>query len=137
MQMLAKGHVFVGWGQNPWFTEFDAAGNVVYDGHFAKEADSYRAYRLNWHGRPATRPAVVARRSGGRVTLYASWNGATDVRRWQVLAGPSARRLKPVRTVSRTGFETSIELKSGARLFAVKAVGRGNAGRASAAVAPS
>ena len=137
MQMLAKGHVFVGWGQNPWFTEFDAGGNVVYDGHFAKEADSYRAYRLNWHGRPATRPAVVARRSGGRVTLYASWNGATDVRRWQVLAGPSARRLKPVRTVSRTGFETSIELKSGARLFAVKAVGRGNAGRASAAVAPS
>jgi Arylsulfotransferase (ASST) len=123
MQMLPKGHVFVGWGQNPWFTEFDAAGHVVFNGYFAKDADSYRAYRLKWRGRPAVRPIAAVRRSGGRVTVYASWNGATGVSRWQVLAGPSGRKLKPVRTVARTGFETAIELTTGAKMFAVHAVG--------------
>jgi hypothetical protein len=134
VQMLPKGHVFVGWGQNPWFTEFDATGHVVFDGYFAKDVgDTYRAYRLKWSGRPATRPAIAVRRTGGRVTVYASWNGATNVTRWQVLAGPSARRLKPVRTAPRTGFETAIELKTVARLFAVRAVGFPGAGATSAA----
>jgi hypothetical protein len=133
VQMLPKGHVFVGWGQNPWFTEFDARGNVVFDGYFAKDADSYRAYRLTWRARPATRPAIAARKTSAGVTVYASWNGATNVTRWQVLAGRTARSLKPVRTVPRTGFETAIELKTGARLFAVRAVGFPGAGATSAA----
>jgi hypothetical protein len=137
VQMLPKGHVFVGWGQNPWFTEFDGAGQVVFDGYFAKDADSYRAYRLTWRGRPATRPAIAARRTGGRVTVYASWNGATNVARWQVLAGPSARGLKPVRTVPRTGFETAIDVQASAKLFAVRAVGFPGARATSAAVAAS
>jgi hypothetical protein len=137
VQALGNGHTFVGWGQNPWFTEFDARGRVVFDGHFAKDANSYRAYRLVWHGRPASRPAITARRSGSRVTIYASWNGATDVTRWQVLAGRSARTLNPVRTVRRTGFETRIELRTGARLFAVRAMGVRSAAATSAAVAAS
>jgi hypothetical protein len=137
MQMLPKGHVFVGWGQNPWFTEFDARGHIVFDGYFTKDADSYRAYRLTWRARPATRPAIAARRTGGHVIVYASWNGATNVTRWQVLAGRNARSLKPVRTVPRTGFETAIELKAGARLFAVRAVGFPGARATSAATAAS
>jgi hypothetical protein len=135
--MLAKGHVFVGWGQNPWFTEFDAAGHVVFDGSFSKDADSYRAYRFVWHGRPAGRPSIAVRKTVGRVTVYASWNGATDVRSWQVLSGRNARSLKPVRTVRRTGFETRIDVKAGARLFAVKAIGGRGAAATSAARAPS
>jgi hypothetical protein len=137
VQMLAKGHVFVGWGQNPWFTEFDAAGHVVFDGSFSKDADSYRAYRFVWHGRPAGRPSIAVRKTAGRVSVYASWNGATDVRSWQVLSGPNARSLKPVRTVRRTGFETRIDVKAGARLFAVKAVGSRGAAATSPARAPS
>jgi hypothetical protein len=128
VQMLRKGHAFVGWGQNPWFTEFDADGNVVFDGHFAKGADSYRAYRLTWHGRPRTRPAIGVQTIGpGRVMVYASWNGATDVRQWQVLAGSSSVTMKPVRIAARTGFETKVELKSGAKVFAVKALGTSGA----------
>ena len=138
VQLLPKGHVFVGWGQNPWFTEFDVAGHVVFDGSFAKEADSYRAYRFTWQGRPAGRPAIAVRRvDSGRVAVYVSWNGATGVTRWQVLAGPNARKLKPVRTVPRTGFETAIELKSGARMFAVRAVGFSGARATSAAATAS
>ena len=138
VQMLPNGHLFVGWGQNPWFTEFDRAGHVVFDGYFAKGlADSYRAYRLTWQGLPTRRPAIAVRRTGSQVTVYASWNGATGVSRWQVLAGPNARKLKPVRTVSRTGFETAIELKTGARMFAVHAVGFSGAKATSAAAGAS
>jgi hypothetical protein len=71
------------------------------------------------------------------VTVYASWNGATNVKRWQVLAGPSVRKLKPVRTAVRTGFETAIALKTGARIFAVRAVGFPGANATSTAIAAS
>jgi hypothetical protein len=54
-----------------------------------------------------------------------------------VLAGPNARRLKPVRTVSATGFETAIELKTGARMFAVRAVGFSGPKATSLAATPS
>jgi len=63
MQVLPDGHVLVGWGSEPWFTEFAADGTVVFDGHFAKGADSYRGYKFEWHGEPTGRPTVVARKS--------------------------------------------------------------------------
>jgi hypothetical protein len=124
MQLLRDGHVFVGWGAQPWFTEFAAGGKVVFDGRFVKGADSYRAYKFEWHGHPQGRPAVVARKAGnGRVTVYVSWNGATDVTRWRVLAGASSAGLTPLRTTRRRGFETAIELKTDARFFQVGALG--------------
>jgi hypothetical protein len=42
------------------------------------------------------------------VKVYASWNGATEVATWQVLAGPSPDRLRPVASAPRDGFETAI-----------------------------
>ena len=68
---------------------------------------------------------------------YASWNGATDVVRWQVLAGPGAGQLKPLQTVAKNGFETPIRLTKSAAFYAVKALGRdGNVLGTSVAVAP-
>jgi len=41
------------------------------------------------------------------VTGYASWNGATEVGSWVLLAGPSTSQLRTVSAVTpRTGFET-------------------------------
>src|SRR5918992_519576 len=63
-QFLPNGHVLVGWGQAPYVTEFDRAGEVVFDLRFGgKGADSYRAYRAEWTGRPADDPALAARRA--------------------------------------------------------------------------
>jgi hypothetical protein len=124
MQVLPDGHVFVGWGAEPWFTEFAPDGKVLFDAHFVKGADSYRAYKFEWQGGPTDRPAVVARKSGGgRVTVYASWNGATDVSRWQFLAGSTSAEVRPVQTVESAGFETAIELKTDATFFGVRALG--------------
>jgi hypothetical protein len=47
-------------------------------------------------------------------TVYVSWNGATEVSRWQLLQGPRKAELRPIRVVAKTGFETRIPLGTGA-----------------------
>jgi hypothetical protein len=56
------------------------------------------------------------------MTVYVSWNGATQVAKWQVVAGPTAGELKPVKTMRRTGFETTIALPSMTGYVAVVAL---------------
>jgi hypothetical protein len=77
---------------------------------------SYRTYRFPWAATPASPPAVAALASGAGtrpVTVYASWNGATGVTSWRVLAGPSPQQLAPVATAARAGFETAIPTPAG------------------------
>ena len=109
VQTLASGNTFVGWGSQRWFTEYDAAGNAVFDGRLARGNDTYRAYRFPWIGAPAANPRIVARRgSGTSMTVRASFNGATGVARWQLLAGASPSTLHQISTVPTAGFETAI-----------------------------
>ena len=110
LQALPDGHMFLGYGQRPYFTEFDADGREVFDAHFTAHTTSYRAYRFAWKGDPLTRPAVAVSRSGGFVTVYASWNGATRVARWRVLAGRTAHTMHPVAGAPKRGFETPITI---------------------------
>jgi hypothetical protein len=125
-QFLPDGHVFVGWGSNPYFTEFDRNGRVLLDVRFGSGgADSYRAFRYPWTGRPSDRPAVVVRStSDGQSVVAASWNGATEVARWRVLAGREPGRLQPLTMAAKDGFETSIRVPSSARYVAVQALDR-------------
>jgi hypothetical protein len=118
-QFLANGHVFVGWGSQPYFTEFDREGRVLLDGHFGVEGtDSYRAFRLDWTGRPVEHPRV---RLAGDIA-YVSWNGATDVDRWQVLAGPDPQHLQPIASEPKTGFETTVAVETNAPVVQVRAL---------------
>ena len=57
-------------------------------------------------------------------TLYVSWNGATEVRKWRLLAGTAVKSLRPVATVSKSGFETAIPLRGSAGWVAVLALDR-------------
>jgi hypothetical protein len=122
MQDLPDGHVLVGWGAVPYVTEFTRSGSVVFDAHFGKGADSYRAFRFPWVGRPTDRPAVRVRRDGDAVTAYASWNGATEVRSWRLVAGEAPGSLRPVATAARQGFETTLAGTSKAPDVAVEAL---------------
>ena len=123
-QFLADGHVFVGWGSQPYFTEFDREGRVLLDGRFGVEGtDSYRAYRLAWTGQPAEAPALVVEPRGGeRHTAYVSWNGATEVARWQVLAGANAQALHRVAERDTEGFETALPFETDKAVVAVRAL---------------
>jgi Arylsulfotransferase (ASST) len=126
-QFLPNGHVFVGWGSNPDFTEFDQNGRVVLDASFGRqggrpgsEADSYRAYRFDWTGRPTDDPRVAMRPG----KLYVSWNGATGIERWDVFAGADPQHLRRVATHTKTGFETAIPFRAPAGYVEVQAVAR-------------
>ena len=125
MQSLPGGDVVVGWGVGQRFSQFAASGRRMVEGSFQPGWESYRAYRLDWAARPDTAPVhAVEARSDGTATVYASWNGATDVATWDVLAGPSAHALSPIRSAPRKGFETPIAVRGGAGLLAVAALDR-------------
>jgi hypothetical protein len=110
VQVLAGGGWLVGWGQSPYVSEFAPSGQLLFDAHMPSSYQSYRTFRQAWTGQPTTPPAFALERSGARATVYASWNGATGVASWRVLAGPAATSLAPVGAVSRAGFETAIAL---------------------------
>lgn len=122
MQVLSNGNVFVGWGSEPYFTEFNKAGRVVLDGKFAGTFQSYRAFRLPWSGTPAEKPAIAALREGDAITIYASWNGATEASRWQVIGGPDTSSFEPLGSAKRTGFETPIKIAAAPAYVAVQAL---------------
>jgi hypothetical protein len=122
MQLLPGGHVFVGWGSEPYFSEFSRDGELLFDASFPPEVESYRAFRFQWMGEPQTRPEIVAEiGEGDEVRVYASWNGATEVATWRVLAGPGPEDLEAVGSFPRAGFETIATLQAQGPYFAVKA----------------
>ena len=122
VQVLPNGNVFVGWGSEPRLSEFSHEGELIFDAAFPAAVDSYRAFRFPWKGEPQTRPAVVAESGAGdEVKVYVSWNGATEVATWQVLAGSGPDELESVGSVPRKGFETAVTLQTGEPYLAVRA----------------
>jgi hypothetical protein len=123
-ERLPGGHTFVGWGSQGRFSEFDEHGRLLFDGRVQHGYDTYRAYRAPWHGTPRGDPALAVERHGGGVTAYVSWNGSTDVQRWQVLTGPSAEGLHPAGApVAWEDLETAIPVADPGRYLAVAALG--------------
>ena len=121
-QTLAGGNVFAGFGSEPFISEFSARGKLLFDGSLPTDDGSYRAFAASWDGTPTSRPLAVARRaSAGHVTVYVSWNGATDVASWQVLTLTADGALRPAATVAWRGFETRVTFHSGATGFVVRA----------------
>jgi hypothetical protein len=109
-QSLSNGDNLIGWGSQPYITEFNPRGQTVFDARFVDANQSYRAYRLGWTGTPVAKPSVGTRVSGGKLTVYASWNGATQVSRWRILGGTSPASLEPVGGAARSAFEVGISL---------------------------
>ncbi len=110
VQALPDGNSFVGWGQQPYFTEFNSQGQMVFDGRFVGSNSSYRAYRFPWSGTPSGAPSVAASTSGSTTNVYVSWNGATRVASWRVLAGPAPGSLEAIVTSAKQGFESQISI---------------------------
>jgi hypothetical protein len=107
-QFMPGGNAFVSWGNQAAVTEFSRAGKVVWHATLGSGIDTYRGFRFAWDAEPAEPPAAAARADGDAMTVYASWNGATRVARWQVLTGASRGSLQLAGEADRTGFETAI-----------------------------
>ncbi len=125
VQTLPNSNAFVGWGSAPYLSEFSRDGELLFDARFPLEVESYRAYRSPWEGHPADAPAVAAEAGPeDGVTLYASWNGATEVATWEVLAGPGQGNLESLGSAPRKGFETAIAFDTDEPYVAVRAKDR-------------
>ena len=47
-QTTASGHLVVGWGSQPYFSEFNAAGHLLFNAQFPTGVNTYRAYLSSW-----------------------------------------------------------------------------------------
>ncbi|MGI9005117.1 MAG: arylsulfotransferase family protein [Streptosporangiaceae bacterium] len=120
-QLLPHGGVFVGWGTNPYFSEFSADGKLLLEGRLTKGDPAYRSYIGDWAGHPTDPPAAAARHHAGGAMVYASWNGATEVASWAVLAGRTSSTLTQVGAAHKHGFETAIPVRAKGPFFAAEA----------------
>jgi hypothetical protein len=122
VQTLDDGNVFVGWGQVPYLSEFSASGKLIFDGAFPSPNISYRSRVRSWVGHPDDPPRVAVARRGGKTTVRASWNGATEVARWKVLGATGGGSLTAVAQHKKAGFETAIAVAAGPTRFEVQAL---------------
>jgi hypothetical protein len=121
-QVLPNGNVFVGWGRALAISEFSPDGKMLFDLTLPAENRSYRAFRFPWNSQPDGAPAADAERtSSEEARVFASWNGATEVASWEVLAGPGPDRLESLGEVPRDGFETAMLARTSDAYLAVKA----------------
>jgi hypothetical protein len=122
MQVLPGSRVLIGWGNLPYFSEFTANGTLILDGQYPAGDQTYRVFSAAWTGQPTDQPAAAARPgpAGGSV-VYASWNGATRVASWTVLAGSSPNKLAQAGSRGGHGFETAITVNNPGPYFAVTA----------------
>lgn len=139
LQLLEDGNWFVGWGQEPFLSEYSPQGALLFEAHLPRYVRSYRDLHFIWAAVPARAPAFAfrPRASGATGIVYASWNGATGVSAWRLLAGASASSLTAAAQTPRTGFETAIAVPAGTTGpdLAVQALGPGGEVLASSAAA--
>jgi hypothetical protein len=123
VQALENGNMLIGWGAEPYVSEYTAGGSLVFDARLPKAAESYRSYRFQWTGFPTGAPSVAAAAgAAGTTNVYASWNGATTVASWRVLTGPSSSQLTIVASAPKSGFETTIPTPGNPPYLAVQAL---------------
>ena len=122
VQVLPNGNSLVGWGNRGRASEYGADGSLLLDLRLARGYDSYRAFKFPWVGRPASRPrAAIASQGKGR-TAFVSWNGATEVAAWELLAGGEGGLGATGVVVPATGFETRVDV-TGRQFVALQALG--------------
>jgi hypothetical protein len=123
-QTLPSGDTVVGFGGVPAISEFAPDGALLFDAHQPWDMSFYRAFRYPWSATPASPPAVLASENdtAEETIVHASWNGATGVASWRVLAGPSAQALAPQTTIPSVGFESSTTLPKKFAYAAVQAL---------------
>ncbi|MDA8376010.1 MAG: hypothetical protein M0Z50_02845, partial [Planctomycetia bacterium] len=112
----------MGWAVDAGFSEFGPDGEVLLDGQLTAPCESYRAFRQTWQAQPTRPPAVAAQHSGAAMTVYASWNGATEVGSWLVLGGARPSSLSPLGTAPKAGFESQVQVPSATAYVAVQAL---------------
>ena len=112
VQFLANGDRFVGWGGQRGFSQYTQNNELVFHAEIGSQAMptwSYRTFKGPWSGRPTTLPDLYTYSWNcyWNTSMYASWNGATDVESWRFYGGPSDDGpFEETAFVAKDGFET-------------------------------
>jgi len=152
LQVMENGNVFMGWSERGLMSEHAADGTLLVEAYFSVDwIGNYRSYEYpmdRWVGKPNRPPDVVARAFtddsfGTRTRVWVSWNGATEVKSWEVLkavptgvvvGSNAARKLEGTRkvdsksgslllaAVSKHGFETTIDVHGFVAYLVVQAI---------------
>lgn len=113
-----KQEVFMGWGGSAMWTQHDIYGTLLCEVHFApsllyflEKVKSYRVFKYwGWKGDPQWPPSAKIHEG----KLYASWNGATEVRSWRVEGRrddeEDVGKFETIASADKLGFETAIDL---------------------------
>jgi hypothetical protein len=122
-QILPDGHVFIGWGIQPYASEFTSSGKLLWDFSVPGiQFQSYRTFKYPWTGAPDTNPALVASRKDGEVTAFTSWNGDTRTKSWALMAGTRVGHLGKHAEVTKTRFEAKLKANTDAPVVRVLAL---------------
>lgn len=115
-QVLPNGNIFMGWSEQGVQSEHSADGELLMEAIFAVDwLGTYRQYKYPFVGLPKTLPDINSRVSSSdnitnTTTVHVSWNGATEVRTWELwkanIVGHAVERLT---SAAKKGFETKIE----------------------------
>ena len=122
-QPLPNGNVFVGFGSEPYFSEYSRSGKLLFEGELPGPDLTYRATLEPWVGEPLS-PPVWRRAPGGRQNhgvreLERRHRGCVSGGSWlQVRAG----RMIAVASAARSGFETAIGVPRSYKSFEVQAL---------------
>ena len=124
MQTLPDGNTVVDYGGVPALSEYAKNGSLLFDAHLPFDMASYRGYRYPWSAQPQSAPALAAyeNNTAEETIVHMSWNGATDVASWEVLAGKKPGSLASEAKVAATDFETSSILPKSYAYVAVRAL---------------
>jgi hypothetical protein len=123
MQVLPNGNVFIGWGNEPYASEFLDDGTWLQDWVLPEGKESYRSYKFPWVGRPAESPRLaILRDEADALNAYLSWNGDTETVSWRLFAGAAQDAMDVRATVDRTGFETVTPVSANDLYFAAEAL---------------
>lgn len=112
VQFLPNGDRFIGWGAQRGFSQYTQNNELVFHAEIANEALptwSYRTFKGPWSARPTTQPDLYTYSWNcyWNTSMYASWNGATDVGSWRFYGGPSEDGpFEETAFAAKDGFET-------------------------------
>jgi hypothetical protein len=113
VSILPNGNGFVGWTYRSVHSEHAPDGKLLmYAEAKHVPANTYRAYKLPWVGKPSAPPDVHSAamdfaEQGMSTLVYVSWNGDTETKTWNLLhTTPSGDESELIATSTRQGFET-------------------------------
>jgi hypothetical protein len=112
VQQLPNGDRLVSWGlPTPNVTEVTPGGTPIFElGYTDNLQASYRVFRFPWQGYPTWPPVLLLDQADGENRLHFSWNGATEVASYRILAGNTRHPDEVIGTVSKQGFETTLDV---------------------------